>query len=456
MEQEIFDAAKQYLEQKGPDGKSLFDHLSDVILKLFSERPDNPYDSFEAISSDIKNMSVDTSLKEEQTPAQLSSRVLSTIKTSLSLYKKPPPKLDEDGEPIEDEEDGEVPVLPDLPLQNQYLNIVGRGISPLEAQRILMAMQRFAKEKGESVTKIRFFGKFTCVNGFYYVLEGKKTNWDEEDVEEEEDEEEDGPSRKKKIINDFGAHEDLSEPEEVQKKNPEEEEEDKEKSEEEEEEEEEEEDGEPRKKKGKITFPLPPPLPPLDYDLSTPSEVHKGVNAVTYWVSKNLGEEWLQLPEITPTQIEMSRFIRRKLSGNLWGVVWKRYPRFPGREAQYLRCLIARIRHACAVEPILKKKQEEPKDDLAELDKEDENEDEEEEIIQIDEDLVQTLDGWRHIVPVLLQEGRIRASKKKKPVNEDGEEEEEEEEEEDEEEEEEEEGDEENILSKPSRKKLPL
>ncbi|GKT30839.1 Radial spokehead-like protein like protein, partial [Aduncisulcus paluster] len=118
-------------------------------------------------------------------------------------------------------------------------------------------------------------------------------------------------------------------------------------------------------------------------------------------------------------------------------------------------CLIARIRHACAVEPILKKKQEEPKDDLAELDKEDENEDEEEEIIQIDEDLVQTLDGWRHIVPVLLQEGRIRASKKKKPVNEDGEEEEEEEEE-DEEEEEEEEGDEENILSKPSRKKLPL
>ncbi|GKT26299.1 Radial spokehead-like protein like protein, partial [Aduncisulcus paluster] len=42
------------------------------------------------------------------------------------------------------------------------------------------------------------------------------------------------------------------------------------------------------------------------------------------------------------------------------------------------------------------------------------------------------------------------------PVNEDGEEEEEEEEEEDEEEEEEEEGDEENILSKPSRKKLPL
>lgn len=46
--------AKAFLKQECADGTNLYDHLSDVLLKILVERPENLSDSFEFISSAVK------------------------------------------------------------------------------------------------------------------------------------------------------------------------------------------------------------------------------------------------------------------------------------------------------------------------------------------------------------------------------------------------------------------
>ncbi|GIL78169.1 hypothetical protein Vretimale_7559 [Volvox reticuliferus] len=71
----------------------------------------------------------------------------------------------------------------------------------------------------------------------------------------------------------------------------------------------------------------------------------EGVNAYIYFVSNTLGGPLSQLPYATPEQIKASRLLRRFLTGRLDAPV-SAYPAFPGKEAEYLRTLIARIASA--------------------------------------------------------------------------------------------------------------
>ncbi|GKT23052.1 Radial spokehead-like protein like protein, partial [Aduncisulcus paluster] len=197
------------------------------------------------------------------------------------------------------------------------------------------------------------------------------------------------------------------EEEEEEEKSDEEEEKDKKGDGEEEEEEEEEKSDEEEEEDGK----KPPPLP---FSLETQVEVHVGVNERTYWVCSKLGDDWMPLPEVTPTQIQISRFVCRKLSGSLSHTTWKRYPFFPGREAHFLRCLIARIRHSCFVEPLAKTSE----DDI-EVDDEEQG--------------LAVLGGWKHCLKEMRPDGRITKAKKIPVPSEEEEEEDDDEEEEDEE-----------------------
>lgn len=46
--------AKAFLKKEAPDGSNLYDHLSDVLLKILVERPENLHDSFEYMSSTVR------------------------------------------------------------------------------------------------------------------------------------------------------------------------------------------------------------------------------------------------------------------------------------------------------------------------------------------------------------------------------------------------------------------
>jgi hypothetical protein len=79
-------------------------------------------------------------------------------------------------------------------------------------------------------------------------------------------------------------------------------------------------------------------------------EIGHGVNRHVYYACTNLCDDWIELPSATPHQINVSRRIRKYLTGNLDAEMCS-YPSFPGTERHYLRALIARISAGTHVAP---------------------------------------------------------------------------------------------------------
>lgn len=75
-----------------------------------------------------------------------------------------------------------------------------------------------------------------------------------------------------------------------------------------------------------------------------------GLNRCAYFVCRDLCDEWIELPSVTPHQINVSRRIKKYLTGDLNGVITS-YPAFPGTESHYLRALIARISASTNISP---------------------------------------------------------------------------------------------------------
>jgi len=92
--------------------------------------------------------------------------------------------------------------------------------------------------------------------------------------------------------------------------------------------------------------------PPVEIPAEQPG---KGANRFTYFVCTSLtssgGPIWSQLPAVTPHQINVSRRIRKFLSGNLDARIDTTYPKFPGTERHFLRALIARISAGTQISP---------------------------------------------------------------------------------------------------------
>ncbi|EFC43249.1 hypothetical protein NAEGRDRAFT_49798 [Naegleria gruberi] len=77
-----------------------------------------------------------------------------------------------------------------------------------------------------------------------------------------------------------------------------------------------------------------------------------GLNRFTYWVlrSKDSLTNFVNLPDVTPQQINAARNISKLFTGNLEKEIIS-YPPFPGNEANYLRAQIARIVHSTTIAP---------------------------------------------------------------------------------------------------------
>jgi Radial spokehead-like protein len=64
-----FEEARQQLQKESSDGVSLYDHLSEVLLKVLSDKTGNASEAFEQISIDVKQARHQT-----QQPVQTSSK----------------------------------------------------------------------------------------------------------------------------------------------------------------------------------------------------------------------------------------------------------------------------------------------------------------------------------------------------------------------------------------------
>jgi len=76
----------------------------------------------------------------------------------------------------------------------------------------------------------------------------------------------------------------------------------------------------------------------------------KGINAHVYWVTDDLLNDWIQLPESDPQYIIAARQIKYIVTGNL-NASLNTNPPFPGKERHYLRAQIARISHTTSIVP---------------------------------------------------------------------------------------------------------
>ena len=74
-------------------------------------------------------------------------------------------------------------------------------------------------------------------------------------------------------------------------------------------------------------------------ELDRPDDFEKrgtGVNTQTYWVSGNVLHDWIELPDVTPEQLNVARKVRKMLTGDLNACVLTNPP-FPGKERHFLR-----------------------------------------------------------------------------------------------------------------------
>ena len=68
----------------------------------------------------------------------------------------------------------------------------------------------------------------------------------------------------------------------------------------------------------------------------------KGVNETVFWVTHNLMNDWVQLPDAQPEHIQAAKLIKKQLTGDLNGTVYSQPP-FPFKERHLLRAQLARI-----------------------------------------------------------------------------------------------------------------
>ena len=76
----------------------------------------------------------------------------------------------------------------------------------------------------------------------------------------------------------------------------------------------------------------------------------EGANAMVFWVTDNLLNDWIQLPDVKPSQIQVANMIKHVFTGNLNATI-DSCPPFPGKERHLLRAQLARIVHATSIIP---------------------------------------------------------------------------------------------------------
>lgn len=291
-----FERAKAFLKKSNSTGETLYDHLTQVLLKIAKDKPDNALEQFEAISVAVKKAKLQPSqLKELQTsplkPAE-ERRVLAFIEQCLAVVQSVPEVSSADlkavaaltaqlkaMDPEEQEEEikklkaEKTPAflkgadIPDMVQDQRVLAWAGVGIQQEEMYTLLLSIQNLSRQQG-NFASARFFGKIMGTQKDYYIVEAKLDQYAKQAVD---------PDTKKEPAG-------------------------------------------------------------------------TGANAYVYFVANSPQDAWVMLPDVLPEQIITARLMRRYFSGVLTNPVLG-YPRFPWPEASYLRAQISRIASATVVSP---------------------------------------------------------------------------------------------------------
>ncbi|KAI5706272.1 radial spoke head protein 6 homolog A [Diaphorina citri] len=410
-----------YLQQVGHCGTSVYEHLRTIIKKILETRPENVIDFFEEYSRQIR---ADNYYQRPESFIEpwISARSIEYAKLQMSNFKlfvstEPTgSNIPEEGA-YKGSDDGEGP--PDEiknyeELLHYILPQVGLGFPKKSTLAFVFAMKKLEQIPG--LENCRFWGKIFGLKKDYFIAEANLTDEERErrllEIENENEQESEevellptdlGPAQSAVTLKllDEAIEDEHSE----------------------------------------FHFAyVMPPLPvakfkkPVEIKAEEPGT---GANKKTYFVCHELGENWIELPDVTPTQIIVARQITCYFTGDL-DTPMNTFPAFPGKEINYLRAQIARISASCHISP----------QGLYMLVEDDDDDDDDEDTkvktnYVLDEEfegqsllnlLEPNMEYWCHHSNELLKQGRVNWWNPKSAVE--GEEEAEEEEDEEEEEEE--------------------
>ena len=142
--------------------------------------------------------------------------------------------------------------------------------------------------------------------------------------------------------------------------------------------------------------------PPENFNYDNDMEKRKedGVNKNVFYVTNDLLEKWVELPDVKPSQIKISRLIKYTFTGNLENKICSN-PTFIGQEKHFLRCIIARIYHGTKLVPSINhytiEDPESPFKPLAPAEKPK----------QLKYDDLIKMENWIHFPPGILMCGRV-------------------------------------------------
>lgn len=296
-----FLAAKAFLLKSDGEGVSAYDHLSEVLLKVLETKPTDALQSIEKISQDVKRDRLKATVKSSA-PRRSAPALPEVYQRQAKLFSKG-----------EGEDEASTITVPNIVKEAQLYEQCGLGIGHDEIMHIQFAMRKLASSLS-NVQSIRLWGKIIGTNSDYIIVEGTPAEGVEFD---EADSAEDDASANAAApsADDGGADPSAEDDDSLEMQQ--------------------------LQDAPKSQFKPTPPIP---------REVMSGANKHWYWVTSEPGQPWVKLPSVSPSQIAVSRKIKKLFSGNLEAPVHS-YPPFDGKEKHLLRAQIARITAATVVSP---------------------------------------------------------------------------------------------------------
>lgn len=159
-----FEEGKQYL-QKESAGTTLYDHLSGVILKIVTEKPQNPKELFETVSASVKDtaFAVKDEIEGDSLPGQgevpASKAAQTAWSTSAAALQKTPANFDESEQKVQD-----------WASDSAMLEWAGVSFGERESHRLSLSLKHLAASAGAS--DLRLWGKISGTSSDYYIAEG--------------------------------------------------------------------------------------------------------------------------------------------------------------------------------------------------------------------------------------------------------------------------------------------
>ncbi|CAL5976758.1 Radial_spokehead-like protein [Hexamita inflata] len=177
-----------YLKQKSNQSQSAYDQISDLLQKLFQERPPQRrvYGEFENLTAQLQEIRLPEGLRlpsdTEKTAAQFQQ-------LQFAPHKKVSLEADEEEKEDNNEEEQEEVVegvdTEDMQQLSRVLQQLGVQFTQLDAFRLQKAVQDLITEQERKDDKIQLFGKI----GPYWILRSETSTFPEPEEEQQQEEE---------------------------------------------------------------------------------------------------------------------------------------------------------------------------------------------------------------------------------------------------------------------------